>query len=35
MLLGKKNKKIVKNVWIALGILVIISMIFLYTPIFY
>jgi len=34
MFIGKRNKKIVKNVWIVLGILVIISMIFLYTPIF-
>gem|GEM_PF-2864268 len=34
MFLGKKNKKMVRNVWIVLGILVIISMLFLYTPIF-
>ena len=35
MLFNKKSKKIVKNIWIALGILVIVSMLFLYTPIFF
>lgn len=35
MLFKKKNKKLVKTVWIILGLLVILGMVFLYTPIFF
>ena len=34
MIFGKKNRKIVKNLWIVLGIFVIISMVLLYMPVF-
>jgi len=35
MFFGKKNRKIIRNIWIVLGVLVIISMLFLYSPVFY
>jgi hypothetical protein len=34
MLFDKKTKKVVRALWIALGILIIISMTLLYAPIF-
>lgn len=35
MLFDKKTKKVVKYIWIALGILIILSMTLLYTPVFF
>jgi len=35
MLFDKKTKRKIKYIWIALGILIIISMTLLYTPVFY
>lgn len=32
---GKKNRKKMRIVWIVIAILVAVSMVFLYTPIFY
>jgi len=34
MLFDKKTKKVVKYIWIALGILIILSMTLLYAPIY-
>ena len=34
MLFDKKNKGVIKGIWIALSVLIIISMVLLYMPIF-
>ncbi|AKM84320.1 MAG: protein of unknown function with transmembrane region [Candidatus Campbellbacteria bacterium GW2011_OD1_34_28] len=35
MIFDKKNKKIIKIFWMVLGALLIVSMILLYTPLFF